>query len=70
MRQTKRTWTDPSTRNFALTGALLMLVGGVTGITLIFLGGLWSLALAAVGRGEPSERRPRTRPLSAGDAAT
>jgi hypothetical protein len=44
-----------------------MLVGGVTGITLIFLGGLWSLALAAVGRGEPGEHRPKARPLSAGD---
>jgi hypothetical protein len=44
-----------------------MLVGGVTGIGLIFIAGLWSLALAVVGRGEPSERRPIARPLSPGD---
>jgi hypothetical protein len=62
-----RTWSDPYTRNFGIVGALLMLVGGVTGLGLIFLSGVWSLALAAVGKEVVEDRSHKRRPLPLGD---
>ena len=62
-----RTWSDPYTRNCGIAGALLMLVGGVTGLGLIFLGGVWSLALAAVGKEVEENRSHKRGPLPLGD---